>query len=611
MAKGAGPLIGLLAIITVLLASVFGVVAWVALLLLPDPASPSATEDPLEIFWTALIAAFEPSALDGVHGWIFRILMLALALLGIVIFAGLIGVVSGAFDRRVASLQKGRSEVLEREYTLILGWNNKISTIVEQLTIANESRKRPVVVILADRDQVEMEDTIRAAVTNMRNTRLVCRTGDPKSTADLAIVQPQSARSIIILASETAKDPDAEVIKTALALTRDPNRGSEPYTIVGELRSEQNLEVARLAGGDETDWVLGTDLIGRLIVQSCRQPGLAVVYQDLLNFAGSEFYFSEQPNLVGATFLQAQLSFADTIVVGIDNGDTLTLNPRPDTKITAADHLVVIAEDDSTIRLAEPGAFDPGEAHKLPAPSMGPEHTIILGKNPGLNVLLRELDQFVAPGSTAQIVTTAKVTEPSALTNLSLTHLNRDPTLRTTLDRLEFHGSNHVVVLAETGRYEPAEADNRTLVTLLHLRDIENRNGYDLNVVSEMLDDQNRALAEVTEADDFVVSDRIVALALAQVSEDRRVKRLYDQLFQANGSEVYLRPAELYVGLGAPVDFYAVLSAASQRAETAIGFRLASRAHDPRQNYGILINPVKTDLVTFAPGDVIVVMAED
>ncbi|MEO6534005.1 MAG: hypothetical protein ABIO06_10585 [Pseudolysinimonas sp.] len=611
MAKGAGALIGLLAVITLLLAAVFGLISWITLLVLPDPASPSASDDPLEIFWTALIAAFEPSAIDSVHGWFFRIMMLVLALLGIVIFAGLIGVVSGAFDRRVASLQKGRSDVLERDYTLILGWNNKISTIVEQLSIANESRKRPVVVIMADLDQVEMEDSVRATVKTLRNTRLVFRTGDPKSTADLAIVRPSAARSIIILAPESAKDPDAEVIKTALALTRDPDRGSEPYSIVGELRAERNLEVARLAGGAETDWVMGADLIGRLIVQSCRQPGLAIVYQGLLDFTGSEFYFTRQPTLDGSTFLQAQLAFADTIIVGIDNGDELTLNPPPDAVIASADHLVVIAEDDSTIRLAEPGTFNPGELHRRPAPSPTAEHTVILGKNPGLNVLLRELDQFVAPGSTAQIVTAAKFKAPSDLQNLSVSHFPHDPTLRTTLDRLEFPRSSHVVVLAEAGRYESAAADNRTLVTLLHLRDLENQHGYKLNVVSEMLDDRNRAIAEVTEADDFVVSDKIVALALAQVSEDRRIKRLYDRLFQANGSEVYLRPAGLYVTPGVPVDFYSVLSAASQRGETAIGFRLASGARDRRRNYGIVINPVKTDIVTFESGDVIVVLAED
>ena len=42
--------------------------------------------------------------------------------------------------------------------------------------------------------------------------------------------------------------------------------------------------------------------------------------------------------------------------------------------------------------------------------------------------------------------------------------------------------------------------------TLLHLRDIADRAKVDLSIVSEMRDVRNRALAEVTRADDFVVT---------------------------------------------------------------------------------------------------------
>ena len=56
------------------------------------------------------------------------------------------------------------------------------------------------------------------------------------------------------------------------------------------------------------------------------------------------------------------------------------------------------------------------------------------------------------------------------------------------------------------------EADAKTLICLLHLRDISNKTGKSLSIVSEMLDNKNRVLAEVTKADDYIVSDRLISL---------------------------------------------------------------------------------------------------
>ena len=48
-------------------------------------------------------------------------------------------------------------------------------------------------------------------------------------------------------------------------------------------------------------------------------------------------------------------------------------------------------------------------------------------------------------------------------------------------------------------------------MTLLHLRDMSEKSGKEFAIVSEMLDLRNRQLAEVTRADDFIVSDHLVS----------------------------------------------------------------------------------------------------
>ena len=80
-----------------------------------------------------------------------------------------------------------------------------------------------------------MEDDIRAKFPSTANTRIICRSGNPLDLDDLAVVDPHSARSIVVLAPET-ENPDIHVIKSVLAITNNPDRKKEPYHIVAEIR---------------------------------------------------------------------------------------------------------------------------------------------------------------------------------------------------------------------------------------------------------------------------------------------------------------------------------------------------------------------------------------
>ena len=126
-----------------------------------------------------------------------------------------------------------------------------------------------------------------------------------------------------------------------------------------------------------------------------------------------------------------------------------------------------------------------------------------------------------------------------------------------------------------------------------------------------MLDVRNRTLAEVTRADDFIVSDRLVSLMLSQVSENKQLNAVFDDLFDPEGSEIYLKPAGNYVALGQPVNFYTVVEAARRRGEVAIGYRLRAQATEADKAYGVVVNPDKSNKLTFADGDRIIVIAED
>lgn len=176
---------------------------------------------------------------------------------------------------------------------------------------------------------------------------------------------------------------------------------------------------------------------------------------------------------------------------------------------------------------------------------------------------------------------------------------------------MALHAYHRIVVLSYSDELEVQEADALTLMSLLPLRDTAQRNGYELSIVSEMLDLRNRELAEITQADDFIVSDALVSLMLAQVAENKQLNAVFADLFDPEGSEVYLKPAAGYVQLGVPVTFYTVVEAARRRNEVAIGYREKAKANSAEQQYGVTLNPPKSRQIAFDAKDSIVVLAEE
>jgi voltage-gated potassium channel Kch len=244
-----------------------------------------------------------------------------------------------------------------------------------------------------------------------------------------------------------------------------------------------------------------------------------------------------------------------------------------------------------------------------------PEHVLILGWNRRGPAIIAELDNYVVPGSSAAVVADSPgfvedVTRRAAnLSNLTVTCTEGDTTDRQVLDNLDVEKYDHVIVLCYDD-LDPQRADARTLITLLHLRDIESKLGDSFSIVSEMLDDRNRQLAEVTQADDFIVSDKLISLMLSQISENKDLAAVFADLFNADGSEIYLKPATDYVTAGQPVNFYTVLEAARRRGEVAIGYRIMAKSGDASAGYGVTLNPDKAGMLTLSPGDRVVVLAE-
>ncbi|WP_405584544.1 CASTOR/POLLUX-related putative ion channel [Streptomyces sp. NBC_01190] len=592
---------------------------------------------------------------------VYVVLSVLLALVTLFFVSTLVSVITSGLDRRIMALRLGRSTVLEKRHTVLLGWSEQVFPVLAELVAANANRRKAVVAILSARDKVGMEEEIHTRVGRTGTTRVICRNGSVTDPAVLVRVSPQTADAVVVLTHGTGND-DALVVRTLLALNAAvPDCGRK---VVAAVRDGRHHLAATLAAGPGGRVLNIDEITARLIVQTSRQPGLSLVYLDLLDFAGDEFYTVGEPALVGRTFGEALLAYATSSVVGLVRPDgTVELNPVSAEVIGPQDQLVVISRDDDTaVPAGHPLAVDETAIAEPRPRAPAPKRLLLLGWNRRAPMIVDQLGGYVDPGSVLDVVARRPagldeaaarrdgVPEGLAGRHLSVVFHRGDIAEPHVLNRLDIPSYDRVIVLGYdplpwasggvggvgagglggaggfggcggAGSAGPCGAlgtgdfgdgggpDDATLVTLLHLRALEDATGQELSVVTELTDDRNRLLAPLREGADFIVSGRLISLLMTQISQNRHLADLFDRLLTAGGSEIHLKPASDYVRSGREVTYATVVESARRRHHCAIGYRLQREA-PLAPAYGVYLNPDKRARVLLGERDWLIVLAE-
>jgi hypothetical protein len=617
MARGVGAQILLLALFTMVLV---GITVVLLLVLGVAPEDDKGNRDSTAMLaWKSLMHTMDAGTLGGDTGsWTFLFVFLFATIGGLFVVSALIGVLNQGFGTMLDQLRRGKSVVVEKDHTIILGWGAKVFTLLHELAEANRNRRGACVVILADRDKVEMDDEIAAAMKGEK-LRVITRRGSTMSTEDLQLVNLQTSKAVIVLAAEMDGDrgpheSDTVVLRTLLAIKKVA--GTHPLHIVAEIFDARTEAVARMVAGKDAALLLAAPLVSRLLVQTGRQSGLSMVYTELLDFGGCEIYVTKEPKLAGKTFRDAMSEFGTSTLIGVFTSSGEMLLPPPfDRKLAADDLIVTISEDDDTIILDGTGAVDDSAINGSPVrTSRRSERTLVLGASRRLPIVLRELDSYVAPGSETmvrgenarQLLATV---DPASFPNMTLAVDDADVTDRSVLEELDVTRFDHVLILSELEARTQEMADARTTITLLYLRDIARKAGKRIPMTSEILEIQSRDLASVAEADDFIVSNSLVSLMISQLAENPHLVHVFDELFSSKGYELYIKPMSEYVNAGT-ASYATVCEAAMRRNEIAIGYRLAKNAGDAELAYGVRVNPPKREKLTFTASDHVIVLAE-
>ena len=534
------------------------------------------------------------------------IMMTVVTICGIFVTSILIGIINSGFEQKLFNLRKGTSKVIESGHTVIIGFNDSIYTILSELIEAGENQKKNYIVVLGEEDKDAMEDMIKGHIKDFKTTRVICKSGMVTENFVLERASLETCKSIII-----NQDDDFSVIKTMLAIInylKTKNALDNDLHITSMIHDKENLDAAKIAGEGKAEVLFFKDAISRIIAHTCRQPGLSLVLTEFFDFGGDEFYFENFPELADKEFGDILNLFEYSTVVGLEHDGKVMLNPPMDIVLNAQDYVIHLAADDNT---SKPQNQLPGMDLSTAATENNSSHEandlLVLGYNPYLPDILAELDNYAEKGTTITVAgpVIPETWEASQYQNVRVVKIECDIYNRKNLESILQEENANILLLSDLNSSND-EADARTLLLLIQIRDIGKQWNREFNLTSEMRSVSNQKLAKIANVNDFIVGSTITNLIIAQVSENRKLSLLFEDLLDADGSELYMKKASRYIKPGVETDFYTITEIARKRNEIAVGYKKTTSG-----GMQVVTNPKKSSRISFTDEDCLILIAED
>ncbi len=569
--------------------------------------------------WLSLTHVLDPGTIcgDGETGIGFIFGMLLVTFIGIFIFSTLTGIICNVIDEKVQDLRKGRSVVVEEGHVIILGTEGGLYTMVSELIEANSNHKSEALVIMDNKDDKDvMDDQINDRFPDTKTTRIICRCGNISDINDLKLCSLDTCKSVIINA-----DTDAKTLKSILAVTKLLKEyGNHKAYITAVIRDEENKEAAEVAGEGYAEILSFNDVMSRIIAHTGRNAGLSQVYTEIFDADGSEFYIEEHPNACGKTVSELNRYFPVSTVIGFVRSDgEILLNPEKDLKAGKDDKLILFAEDDGESQMDEAlhTVKEENILKEMKKNEVEKKDMLMIGYSSKIKYILEEEDNYVAEGSKITVaLSEEQASFKEEIEDINLKNIKAEVVIcdiysRSVLKSL-LKEENTILVLADNEEgldEETAEQrDAKILLILLQLKYLSESLGIKMSVTSEMLRAENQELAEIAEVNDFVISSNLTSLIVTQISQERELKAIFEELLRNEGSEIYVRPAGNYIKTGVKTDIYTASEAAARRREILIGYRKTDKKTG---EFEIVTNPPKASEILFEDEDAFVVIAVD
>jgi len=579
--------------------------------------------------WITFLQLTDPGSMeidDPSPGWLKSAAILA-GIAGIILLSVLIAFITTSLEKIIYEFRKGRGKFIEKGHTLILGWNERVVDIIRELITANESEKKSSVVVLSEENKEKMDDLIAKRIDNTKTTQIITTSGDFANINELVRVNVKNAKSIIVMANcseracmENKINSDIQSIKSILAITA-AQKGKNKLPVIAEIFTKEKRDLINYLNDNNIIAINSWNIMGKLLAQTTLTSGLEVVYNEILSFEGSEIYFY-QANWDSINFYDLTYHFDDGLPIGIYNESTgIRLRPPKETIMKKEDTLLILAEDDSTIQFNSDPIFTPVNKHiEKKLLKREKKRILILGWHSIANIFITELNDYLVEGCDFDIMFNSpdenlKINVDQLkekFPNFSINLINSNPLNLEHLENINPKKYDNIIILSQsTEEQSPDKIDSDTIIILLMLRGII-KDFENTNIITQVLNSENQEIITQTDVDDFIISNKLITMILAQLSEAPLIKLFYYDIFSEEGSEIYVKPAELYFNsFPQRVSFIEIISIVNSREEICLGYRKGDQRKNKNSNFGVVLNPPKEDIINIEENDFLIVLSEN
>jgi len=602
--------------------------------LLPAPLDPKAGFLD-EAFWRAMIESFNWAGLgkEELSSWPNRIVGLVTSLGGgLLLLFGVAGL-SAKLTVKLLNRQSGLGELQISGHSLVLGFTEQAIDIIEELIEANRYKKKAEIVVLCELDPADTLERLKEGIESFENTRIYCRKGNLSSANTLARVGITGASSVVLInpvqpweKEERKHEGDTSMQMAVMAI--HSCCPTNPPPVVVRMHFKRNLQIAQTILEGHVFAAQENLMMAKIIAQTARNPDVGRVYSNLAGFRGNEFYFLKMPfALIGKHFGEAALHFTDAMPIGVRFPDgSLELNPSVLQTLDAGEDLILLALDVTHLRCLDTPCMP---ARSLPGSGVRqqskPEHYLIYGWGRKTQAVIEEFATYLAEGSVINIV----VPEATDAIERQLKGVvNKYPALHLGLGQVnpaeenfpaKLNPERYRAVLLLSSQGEGAEAMDRITFSLLlkfrgYFSDRASQIGKSsrTKLLAEIQRTKNGRLMQATGVNSFLISSQVLSKILAQVADEPSVLAVYDDLFEADGNEVYLKDLSLYLdSLDVEVNFADLILAAQERGEVCLGLKLKRLGENPEDGFGLVLLPSKSQSFWVTQGDQLITLAPD
>ena len=401
--------------------------------------------------------------------------------------------------------------------------------------------------------------------------------------------------------------------------------------------------------------------LSRITAQASRQPGFSVIATEILNYDNDEIYFSKVgKELIGKTFKEISLNCTTSILLGIykKNLDkknlkeiyqaeikegkllgvrkNIILNPYKkfhNNVINGENIGCIIEEGDELILFQSDDGYPEFYFEDLKIEKfqwknsmediiLPKSKTLILGYNKRIYKIINELYEYVSIDSEVHII--AKMNEEvekHLKDNFGSENVTNEDITDYRVSEKEYVGekfnleSYDSIIILGYDNLETQEKDAKSMLTMLLIKKLLEKNNKcslkEKSIVIEIYDEKNREIVELTEVSDYIISDTIISSVISQLSEEKRLYYVFDELFSREGCEIYLFSADNYIeNFNREYTFKELSTIVANEGIILLGYRDMSERIEKKKDYGVHLNISKNKTIKLNKNDKLIVLFE-